>query len=443
MRVIVIGAGVAGLMAAVTLAEAGHRVTVLEGSDHVGGRVRTAHVDGMPVELGAEFVHGRPPELLALLDDLALDHFELAGEDLSFDASGLQSVRNDDPHAEDDDAGGDPFSVLDSVEQWVDAHPGQDLPFAEWVGQNGIDAEQAAAATAYVEGFNAADATEISVQSLAVQQRAEDEIDGSTSFHVTAGYDALPHALAERLQLAGGELVPRKRVDRIVWGRHACECVCADGERFHAERVVVAVPLPVLQNGSLRFEPAPGSVLQQAARMRMGQVYRLSLVFARRWWADLPHPQHQRLQRLSFLFGRGQLNTSAHFRVFWTGFPSADPVLTAWVGGPRSQQLSTLPDSTVAKLACEELAYIFGVNVETIEADLVSHHRYDWQNDPLFCGAYSWVPAGAVDASAAMTEPVEQTLFFAGEHTDTTGHWGTVHGALRSGMRVARQVMRL
>jgi monoamine oxidase len=45
-----------------------------------------------------------------------------------------------------------------------------------------------------------------------------------------------------------------------------------------------------------------------------------------------------------------------------------------------------------------------------------------------------------VDASAQMTQPVEQTLFFAGEHTEVTGHWGTVHGALRSGMRAAEQL---
>jgi monoamine oxidase len=40
-----------------------------------------------------------------------------------------------------------------------------------------------------------------------------------------------------------------------------------------------------------------------------------------------------------------------------------------------------------------------------------------------------------------MTEPVDNTLFFAGEHTDITGHWGTVHGALRSGLRAAEQVL--
>ena len=49
-------------------------------------------------------------------------------------------------------------------------------------------------------------------------------------------------------------------------------------------------------------------------------------------------------------------------------------------------------------------------------------------------------PAGALDASAKMTEPVDDTLYFAGEHTDTSGHWGTVHGALRSGLRAATQL---
>jgi len=40
-----------------------------------------------------------------------------------------------------------------------------------------------------------------------------------------------------------------------------------------------------------------------------------------------------------------------------------------------------------------------------------------------------------------MATPVQDTLYFAGEHTDVTGHWGTVHAAMRSGMRAARQLL--
>jgi monoamine oxidase len=64
-----------------------------------------------------------------------------------------------------------------------------------------------------------------------------------------------------------------------------------------------------------------------------------------------------------------------------------------------------------------------------------------WQSDPWTLGAYSYTPAGAAHCSAIMAEPVNNTLFFAGEHTDVTGHWGTVHGALRSGLRAAQQIL--
>jgi monoamine oxidase len=71
---------------------------------------------------------------------------------------------------------------------------------------------------------------------------------------------------------------------------------------------------------------------------------------------------------------------------------------------------------------------------------MLACHAHDWQQDVFFGGAYSYVPAGALDACAAMTLPADDTLYFAGEHTDTTGHWGTVHAAYRSGLRAARQI---
>ena len=67
--------------------------------------------------------------------------------------------------------------------------------------------------------------------------------------------------------------------------------------------------------------------------------------------------------------------------------------------------------------------------------------RHDWQKDPLAQGSYSYLPAGALHVPEALSEPIESTLFFAGEHTDTTGNWGTVHGAMESGQRAANQIL--
>jgi monoamine oxidase len=73
---------------------------------------------------------------------------------------------------------------------------------------------------------------------------------------------------------------------------------------------------------------------------------------------------------------------------------------------------------------------------------LSSWHTHDWLADPYAGGAYSYVPAGALDAPERMNQPVEDTLYFAGEHTDVTGHWGTVHAALQSGTLAAERLLR-
>ncbi len=439
-NIIVVGAGVTGLIAAVKLAEAGLNVTVLEADDRVGGRIRTEYAGDVAIELGAEFVHGKPPELLALLDELRLEKYELGGANISFSPYGDLHPQSDEDDGGSEDHG--PFPLMERMTQWSDAHPDEDLSFSEWLQQVSFAPEDAASATGYVEGFNAADATEISVRSLAVQQYAEDSIEGDTSFHVSGGYARLTAALQQRLRSLGGAVCLGEAVTHIDWAQEQVTCRCGDGHAFSADQAIITLPLGVLQAGAVRFTPEPSDVLAQAARMRMGAVCRINLLFQRRWWAEIPHPQHEALQQMSFLLPT-QRAKGAHFNVFWTGFPSLDPVLTAWVGGPSANLFDTLDDHAITHIACADLARIFGLTQEQVLDELVSHHLHNWQRDPLALGAYSWVPAGAVDASEAMSQPVDNTLFFAGEHTDTTGHWGTVHGALRSGLRAAAQVLAL
>lgn len=66
---------------------------------------------------------------------------------------------------------------------------------------------------------------------------------------------------------------------------------------------------------------------------------------------------------------------------------------------------------------------------------------FDWARDPFARGAYSWIPAGALDAPTALAAPVADRLFFAGEATDAGGDSGTVHGALASGLRAADEIL--
>jgi monoamine oxidase len=372
--------------------------------------------------------------LLALVKSLGLESYELGGENIEVREDGSLHSAGDD-----DEVSG--FDAIESMTEWSAAHSQDDLSFAEWLAGAALPEARALAAAGFVEGFNAADAKRISVQALAMQQRAEDEIDGQSASHVKGGYEQVPQRLAQRLEKAGGAVRLRSQVVRVAWSAGAVTVSLADGEEMRAECVVVALPLGVLQGGAVRFDPAPGDVLTHASRMAMGQVCRVNLQFKRRWWAELEHPLHEQLQEMSFLLPERRME-GAHFNVFWSGFPSVDPVLTAWSGGTAAAHFDSLDDHAIAHIACGDLARIFGLTQEQVLDELVGHHRYDWGRDPLFGGAYSWVPVGAVDASKRMTEPVEGTLFFAGEHTDVTGHWGTVHGAMRSGLRAAEQVLR-
>jgi len=193
--VVVLGAGLAGLAAARALSERGVRVVVLEAKDRVGGRVFTRKAEGGgTVELGSEFVHGRAPELWALIDECGATTVERDGTMLREEWGG--GVAEDDPQ---DGAAFEPLQALEDLE-------GEDVAFADWLASSDIPEDEREALTGYVEGFNAADAKRISGKALGVQQKAEDASEGDRAWHVLGGYGQLAQYLAARVKELGGEV---------------------------------------------------------------------------------------------------------------------------------------------------------------------------------------------------------------------------------------------
>jgi monoamine oxidase len=436
----------AGLTAARTLAEAGRSVTLLEAGNRVGGRILTLRDHQQIIELGAEFVHGKPPELWSLIEEAGLETYELDGSRLSF-ADGRLELRDQQEEF---------TPVLVKLAGLAQA----DLPFADYLEQQHVPADQRRGAIAYVEGFNAADHRIISALSLGLQQAAEDQIEGDRLFRIKAGYDRLPQFLADRFTAAGGRLHRNTLVKRVDWTPHHVSVEASDiasGQAqpvvFEAPQAIIALPLGVLQQHSIVFVPTPAP-LHEARRLRMGHVHRFTLLFRQPFWTQLgpaalsgdpalsgdgdtslsedPVP----LKDLSFLFSFTSMPP-----VWWTAHPSPGSTLTGWIGGPRSEAFAKLTAERLAEAACAELARIFSLTPTQIRDQLLRCHTHDWQRDALFSGAYSYIPAGSIDACSKMTLPADDTLYFAGEHTDTTGHWGTVHAAIRSGQRAAHQIL--
>jgi monoamine oxidase len=417
--VVVVGAGMAGLTAARALGEAGLKVLVVEAQDRIGGRIWTRHIGDEAIELGAEFIHGRPPELWALIDEAGLETYERDGAQVCFEDGVLS------------DCGGEMDAVFEPLEKLED-FDGPDMSFAQYLDREQTPVEERGRLIGYVEGFNAADHREVSAASLGAQQKAEDA-SGNHNYRLRGGYDQLPRYLSEKITEFGGKVLTGTPVKEIHWEQGRVEIV-SDLWSFSASRVIVTLPLAVLQSGSVKISPEPHGVLEAAARLRMGQVRRFTLLFAEKLWENLP-PQPA-LRELSFLFAFAEMPP-----VWWTPHPEMSYTITGWVGGPRSAALTGMDAATLGRKACATLARIFGLSKERVHGLMRGCYTHDWQHDRFALGAYSYVAAGGLTASKEMTEPVADTLFFAGEHTDVTGHWGTVHAAMRSGLRAAEQVI--
>ena len=426
--VLILGAGMAGLTAARALAERNVRVCILEARPRVGGRILSQKVEGGgTVELGAEFIHGRAPELWALIDEAGATTIERHGSMLREQSHG--ALVEDDPQ---DNA---MFAPLEQLENFT----GEDQTFADWLAASNVPADLRPTLTAYVEGFNAADAHRISARSLGIQQCAEDATEADRSWHLPNGYAQLPDYLATRAKELGARILLDHQVRSIRWTPGNVAVATTHGE-FTAPRCLLTFPLGVLQTvnqpGKISITPEPAAI-SQARRLASGHASRFTLIFRTPCWQFSPVLDQNALRSMSFLLTANRLPP-----VWWTSHPDhALPTLTGWAGGPRASALEGKSPDELGADACATLASIFALDEQLVRSSLVATYSHDWAADPYALGAYSYVPAGAVDASSAIAQPEANTLFFAGEHTDITGNWGTVHAAMRSGLRAATQIL--
>ncbi len=267
--VIVLGAGAAGLAAADRLVRAGLRVTVLEARDRVGGRVDTV-VDaatGVPLELGAEFIHGRPKELLTLARRARVEVRPCLDTHLVY----WRGKRRD---------GG---SAFDFTEALASAGP-PDRPVEAWLREQGRaerwPPHQAAFARGYVEGFYAARPDTVSTLALARMERASLELGGNAPSRALQGYARVLAPLAEGLLRRPGTLFFNAVAQDIRWSRGHVEVRARTRQgpslgRFRASRLVVTLPLGVLrakvpETGAVRFLPRLPDKERAWGRLEMG-----------------------------------------------------------------------------------------------------------------------------------------------------------------------------
>src|SRR5690349_19908862 len=200
--VIIIGAGAAGLAAARELSAAQLKVIVLEARLRIGGRINT-HFDQCPIELGAEFVHGKPPETFTIAERSGLK---------------LQSIPNRHWHVHDGvlTKSGEFWSKVQDVMKDMSHYRGSDQSFDTFLDQYERE-DLRSIATLYVEGFHAAHADRISVLGLNKTNETASEIDDEQQFRVENGYVHVVQALHDEAVAAGAVIHLDAVVMEVKW----------------------------------------------------------------------------------------------------------------------------------------------------------------------------------------------------------------------------------
>ena len=192
-------------------------------------------------------------------------------------------------------------------------------------------------------------------------------------------------------------------------------------------QLVLTVPIGVLQSGNIKIEPAVPAATQRAIdSLEMGQVVVVPMLFSEPFWKDDEAP--------------GSWQDPSGRRQFLLPHPvgRGGNAIGGWFAGAAARELSDAGQEAGMAKVLQWLEEASGR--QGLADKLAWHHFQDWNRDPYTLGSYSVTRPGGHGQRAVLAEPVQGTLYFAGEATAPPPHYQTVHGAYLSGKRVAAQV---
>jgi polyamine oxidase len=435
-RVVVVGAGIAGLTVANALTQAGIDCVVLEARDRIGGRLHTADLGGSPVELGGSWIHtpdGNPMRAFARLAGVPCAGANPLAEMAAFDGRAGRRL-----------TAAETGELLSLFDEFPEAMPGlraqlgPDASAADAIeafvatGQAPGSAAQTSAAqtsavlarqllSAYIEADSASLTTQQSLRWMWTELEYGGDYFGDAP---TGGYRRLVNAMAARVDVRLG-----RPVSEVAVRADGVRVVTADGSVEEGSHAVVALPLGVLKDGRPRFDPAlPPDRLAAIGRLGFGRFEKVALRFAEPFWRDAGFPH--------LMIFPAEADEWMVWAMGQDAF-GAGPVLLFFIFHSAAERLAGAGPDAPVRWALGQLAQALGRPCPEPVAAAVS----SWADDPWTRGAYTHIPPGASPADADLLgQPTGGRLLFAGEHTQSA-RLAYADGALTSGIREAKRLL--
>ncbi|HVD99848.1 MAG TPA: NAD(P)/FAD-dependent oxidoreductase [Cytophagaceae bacterium] len=410
--ILIVGAGAAGLMTAYELSRKGFPVTVVEASGRIGGRIHTIYNAsfGQPVELGAEFVHGKLPLTLGLLKEASIDYKPVQGE--------FYRVKQGKWIEEEALEG---WRVIEKKMNALE----KDLPLEDFFSQYFNEPQYQSLRqfiTGFAEGFELADTHRVSTKIVWEDWIKNEE----EEYRIKGGYGKLIEYLEKICRENGVNFHNNFQVQKVTWKQNSVLLTAIDGRALQADKLVLAVPLSVLQSNdpkdAISFDPPLLQANKAFSWIGWGKVIKFIFKFRENLGGK---------RNTGFILSDEQIPT------WWLQSPGDTTLLTGWFGGPKAETMLSVSEEELKEKALLSLANIFEKNIQTLKELLQAWEIVHWGKVENIEGGYSYDTTESAYAKKFLQTPVEETIYFAGEAIYTGPSGGTVEAALESGKKAA------